>query len=127
MLMTDKMIAQVAYIAPGETIIVGEGTITPTQQPAYPGREQAEALGYTFRRLWSGQERATYTKGELALLIKCIDDCDELEFILSASVREAHINIGPLPFPHSRFRTFEQRLQDILDKCRDLFPSYLEK
>lgn len=112
-------------IAPGESAIFGDDTLDRVK--TYPGREQAEALGYTFRRLWSNLERATYTKGNLALTIKCLDDCDELEFVLSASVQEAHVNIGPLPFPHSRFRVFEQRLQDILEKCRDLFPSYLEK
>lgn len=111
-------------ISPGETIIFGDETLDGVKY--YPGREQAEALGYTFRRLWSNPERATYTKGELSLLVRYVNDC-ELEFILSTRLREAHIIIGSLPFPHSRFRVFEQRLQDILEKCRDLFPSYLEK
>jgi len=107
-------------IAPGESVVVGDASPECTKN--YPGREQAEALGYAFRRLWSGAERAMYTKGNLSLLICYVNDC-ELEFILSTQIREAHIVIGPLPFPHSRFRVFEQRLQDILDCCFELPPA----
>lgn len=117
---------QTGIIAPGEEVIIPDDLPTTDNAPSYPGREQAEALGYTFRRLWSNQERAVYTRGELSLLVRCINDC-ELEFILSTQLREAHIVIGPLPFPHSRFRMFEQRLQDILDRCFDMPPAYMEK